>query len=182
MDVLLWWCKQNESVCYQPETSSASPLASWLVERAGCPVNPRAVPPVENTVVVFCCSGCSFYSFVSCLVCLFSFATFSTFSCRYYRNRSPVHVCRVRATLHHSRTNPPSQSSVCRRQPGTRDHRERSEPTVINSHVIMSILILSLTLHLPKHTACVAGELLRRMLSPQHHHPSTSLIYHTASG
>lgn len=143
-----------------------------------------------NTVVVFWCSCCSFYSFFSCLVCLFSFATFSTFSSRYYRSRSPLRVCRVRATLHHSRANPPSLSSGCHRQPEPWDHREPSELTLMKPHVIIIIMLLILikllflTSHLPKQTACEAEELQRRMLSPQHHQHCQVRVttHHTASG
>ena len=160
LQILYWWC---EATCVSSlKLAAAAPLASCVNPRA----NERKLPPEGNTAVVFCCSCCSFYSFFSSLVCLFSFVTFSTFSSRCYR--SPVRVCCVRATLHHSRTNPPSLRSGCHRRPAAGDQREQPELTVIK-HVMMFIKLLFLpsrqrTLGLP--AAC---SLQRRMLSPQHH-------------
>lgn len=64
--------------------------------------------------MVFCCSCCSSCSSFSSLACLFSFGPFSAFSSRYYR--SPVRVGRVRATLRHSRADPPSRRAGGPRQ------------------------------------------------------------------
>lgn len=118
--------------------AAAAPLASCVNPRG----NERKLPPEGNTAVAFCCSCCSFYSVSSSLVCLFSFVTFSTFSSRYYR--SPVRVCCVRATLHHSRTNPPSLRSGFHRRPAAGDQREQPELTVIKQHVITFFKLLFL--------------------------------------
>lgn len=143
--------------------AAAAPLASCVNPRA----NERKLPPEGNTAVAFCCSCCSFYFVSSSLVCLFSFVTFSTFSSRCYR--SPVRVCCVRATLHHSRTNPPSLRSGFHRRPGPGDQRGQPELTVIKQHVIMFIKLLFLPSRRHTHGLPAARSLQRRMLSPQHH-------------
>lgn len=146
LQILYWWC---EATCVSSlKLAAAAPLASCVNPRA----NERKLPPEGNTAVVFCCSCCSFYSFFSSLVCLFSFVTFSTFSSRCYR--SPVRVCCVRATLHHSRTNPPSLRSGCHRRPAAGDQREQPELTVINNMWWCS-LNSSFCHHGSEHSACL---------------------------